>query len=162
MSTTPNSSGTFTTYSSTCVRRTVDVSPEQWKYKKRKDRSDCGDYRGIWRVAHFRQFFTENGGVFRLSITIIARPKGHSPRNSAAFARHDLQSTCCPSCADCKNSDELEFSPRVHKYMCFIDLQRTRNPVDRGLLRVVLARFGATEIMHPPVSRSHASSRAYG
>ena len=42
----------------------------------------------------------------RPASAIIARPKGYSPRNSAAFAPRDLQWTCCSSCADCKNSDE--------------------------------------------------------
>ena len=38
----------------------------------------------------------------------ISHPKGYSPRNSAAFAQHDRQSTSCSSLADCKKSDELE------------------------------------------------------
>ena len=51
-------------------------------------------------------------------------------------------------------------------YMCFIDLQNAYDSVDRELLWVVPARFGVCPRegvnRYPPVSRRHASSRAYG
>ena len=43
----------------------------------------------------------------------------------------------------------------VHMYMCFIDLQKAYDSVDRELLWVVLARFGVPEMMLAVVRQFH-------
>ena len=44
--------------------------------------------------------------------------------------------------------------------MCFIDLQKTYDPVDRELLWVVLARFGVPEKMLTIIRQFHEGMRA--
>ena len=46
--------------------------------------------------------------------------------------------------------------------MCFIDLQKAYDSVDRELLRVVLARFGVPEKILPVIRQFHESMRARG
>ena len=60
---------------------------------------------------------------------------------------------------------ELGRERKTPLYMCFIDLQKAYDSVDRELLWGVLARFGVpAEIIcsYPPLPRGHAGSRAYG
>ena len=95
------------------VWRTGNV-PQQWKdatikvLHEKKDRSDCNNYRGISLVAHSGKVLLKWS---RPASATTARSKGYSPKNSAAFAPRDQQWTCCSSCADRKNSDELGESP---------------------------------------------------
>ena len=45
--------------------------------------------------------------------------------------------------------------------MCFIDLQKAYDSVDRELLRVVLARFGVPEKMRTVIRQFHEGMRAW-
>ena len=50
---------------------------------------------------------------------------------------------------------ELERARRILPYMCFIDLQIAHDPIDRELLRVVLARLGVPEKIPAIVRQFH-------
>ena len=49
---------------------------------------------------------------------------------------------------------------RARRIMCFIDLQKAYDSVDRELLRVVLARFGVPEKMLTVIRQFHKGMRA--
>ena len=133
------------------VWRTGDAL-QQWKdttikvLHKKKGRSNCNNYRGFSLVAHSGKVLLK----MVASLLTTARPKGYSPRNSAAFAQHDQWSTCC-SCADCKNSDELEKSPRTCASSTF---RKHMTP------STVYARFGVPEKMLTVIRQFHEGMRA--
>ena len=121
---------------------------------KKNDRSDCNNYRGVSLVAHSGKVLLK---MVASCLATSTRPRGYSQQDSAVFAQHVRQSTCCSSCTDCKNSDERGKSPL---YMCFIDLEKAHGSVGRELLGVVLARFGAPEKMLTVIRQFHEGMRA--
>ena len=70
---------------------------------KRRIASDCNNYRGISLVAHASIVVSK---IVASRLSNYCEAWGIDLRNSAAFVPYDQQSTCCSSCADCKNSDE--------------------------------------------------------
>ena len=116
--------------------------PQQWKgaiimvLHKKKDRTECGNYRGISLIAY----------AHKILLKIIARrlseycqregilpeeKNGFRPNRSTTdrlFAIHPLQ--------------ELARKKRITLYICFIDLTKAYDSVDRAFLWTVLARFG--------------------
>ena len=55
---------------------------------------------------------------------------------------------------------ELGRARKIPLYMCFIDLQKAYDSVDRELLWVVLARFGVPEKMLTVIRQFHEGMRA--
>ena len=72
--------------------------PQQWKdamikvLHKKKDRSDCGNYRGIALVSHAGKVLLK---IVAHRLSGHSRPGEYSPRNSAVSDPGDRQSTCC-------------------------------------------------------------------
>ena len=56
---------------------------------------------------------------------------------------------------------ELGRASKIPLYMCFIDLQKAYDSVDRELLWVVLARFGVPEDMLTVIRQFHEGMRAH-
>ena len=54
---------------------------------------------------------------------------------------------------------ELERARKIPLYMCFIDLQKVYDSVDRELLWLVLARFGVPEKMLSVIRQFHEGMR---
>ena len=116
--------------------------PQQWKYAiimvlhKKKERTECRNYRGISLVAH----------AGRILLKIIARhlseycervrilPEEHSGfRPNRSTNRYEV----CDSSVAGAGAEERNFS-----HVCFIDLTKAYDSVDQTLLWTVLARFG--------------------
>ena len=55
---------------------------------------------------------------------------------------------------------ELGRARKIPMYMCFIDLQKAYDSVDRELLWVVLARFGVPDNMLTVIRQFHEGMRA--
>ena len=89
-------------------------APQKWKdaiikvIQKKKNCSDCNNYRGIVLVAHSGKEMLK---MFASPLSNYCEAGGYSQRNSEEFAQRARQSTCCSPCADCKNSDELGTPP---------------------------------------------------
>ena len=134
--------------------------PQQWKdaiimvLHKNKDRTECGNYRGISLVAH----------AGKLLLKIIARclseycervgilpeeQSGYRPNRSTTdmmFVIRRLQ--------------ELARKKRIPLYVCFIDLTKAYKSIDRTLLWTVLARFGVPQNMTSVIRQFHGGMRA--
>ena len=121
--------------------------PQQWKYAitmvlhKKKDRTECGNYRGISLVAHAGKILLKIIAC-RLSeycerVGILPKEQtGFRPNRSTTdvlFVIHRLQ--------------ELARKKRIPLYVCFIDLTKAYDSVDQTLLWTVLARFGVPQNM---------------
>ena len=116
--------------------------PQQWKdviimvLHKKKDRTECVHYRGISLIAHARKIllkfiarrlseYCERVGILR------EEQNGFRPNRSTTdmmFVIRPLQ--------------ELARKKRIPLYVCFIDLTKAYDSVDRTFLWTVLARFG--------------------
>jgi len=134
--------------------------PQQWKdatikvLHKKKDRSDCGNYRGIALVSHAGKVLLkivahrlsghcETGGI------LPEEQCGFRPGRSTVdmlFVMRRLQ--------------ELGRRRKIPLYMCFIDLQKAYDSVDRELLWKVLARIGVPETMIAVIRQFHDGMRA--
>ena len=134
--------------------------PQQWKYAiimvlhKKKDRTEYSNYRSISLVAH----------AGKILLKIIARhlseycehvgilpeePSGFRPNHSTTdmmFVVRRLQ--------------ELARKRHIPLYVCFIDLTKAYDSVDRILLWTVLACFGVPQNMISVNRQFHDGMRA--
>ena len=121
---------------------------------KKRDRTECGNYRGISLVAH----------VGKILLKIIARRLseycervGILPEEQSGFRPNrsttDMMFVIRPL-------QELARKKRISLYVCFIYLTKTYDSVDRTLLWTVLARFGVRQIMISVIRQFHDGMRA--
>ena len=106
------------------------------KSSEHKDRTECGNYRGISLVAHAGKVLRKVVAT-RLSADYEAR--NLLPEEQCGFSPH--RSTVDMMFA-VRMLQELGRKARVQLFLCFIDLQKAYDSVDRTLLWQVLARFG--------------------
>ena len=146
-------------------RRLLDIvvcifeGPQQWKYvimmvlHKKKDRTECGNYRGISLVAHAGKILL-NTIARRLSeycerVGILLEDQSGFRLNrfttDVVFVIRRLQ--------------ELARNKQIPLYVCFPDLTKAYNFVERTLLWTILATFDAPQNI-PSIPRWHASMRA--
>ena len=121
---------------------------------KKKDRTECGNYRGISLVAHASMVLVKIVAM-RLSAYCEARyllpeeQRGFRPHSSTTdmkFAVRRLQELGRKSC--------------VSLFLCFVDLQKIYDSVDRTFLWQVLARFGVPSQMIEVIHQFHDGMRA--
>ena len=136
--------------------------PQQWKdaiimvLHKRKDRTECGYYRGISLVAHdgniVLKILARRLSEYCERVGILPEEQsGFRPNRSTTdmiFVIHRLQ--------------ELARKKRIPLYVCFIDLTKTYDSVDRTLLRTVFARFGVPQNTISVIRQFHDDMRACG
>ena len=121
---------------------------------KKKDRTECGNYRGISLVAH----------AGKILLKIIARPLseycervGILPQEHSGFR---LNRSITDMMFVIRRLQELERKKRIPLYVCFTNLTKAYNSADRTLLWTVLARFGARKNMISVVRQFHDDIRA--
>ena len=134
--------------------------PQQWKYViirvlyKKKDRTECRNYRGISLIAH----------AGKILLKIIARRLGEyyervgiPPEEQSGF-RPNRSTTNMMFMI--RRLQELARKKRIPLYVCFIDLTKAYDSVGRTLLWTVLARFGVPQIMISVIRQFHDGMRA--
>ena len=120
---------------------------------KKKDRTECGNYRGISLVAH----------AGKIQLKIIARRLSDYCERVGILP--DEQSGFRPnhSTTDMmfviRRLQELARKKRISLYVCFIDLTKAYDSVDRTLLWTVLARFGVPQNMISVIRQFHDGMR---
>jgi len=134
--------------------------PQQWKdaiiktLHKKKDRTDCNNYRGISLVAH----------AGKVLLKIVA-----SRLSSYCETEHILPEEQCGfrparSTVDMlfvvRRLQQLGRQKKIPLYMCFIDLQKAYDSVDRELLWEVLTRLGVPTKMLTIIRNFHEGMRA--
>ena len=134
--------------------------PQQWKdavmivlYKK-GDKAECGNYRGISLVSH----------AGKLLLKMVARrlgayyeAKGLLPEGQCRF-RPDHSTTDIMFVV--RKLQENGWKAGVSLFMCFIDLQKAYDTVDRTLLWQVLTRIGVSPQMIAVIRQFHDGTRA--
>ena len=114
---------------------------QQWKdatikvLQKKKDRTECGNYRGISPVAQAGKILLE---IIFCCLRGYCKSVGILPEEQSGF-RPNHSTTDMMFVVH--RRQELARKKRILLYACFIDLTRAYDSVDRTLLWKVLARF---------------------
>ena len=141
------------------IRREGEVS-QQWKdaiimvLHKKKDRTECGDYRGISLVVHADKILLK---IFARHLSEYCGRVGILPEGQSGF-RPNRSTTDMMFVI--RRLQELARKKRIPLYVCFIDLTKAYDSVDRTLLWTVLARFGVPQIMISAIRQFHDGMRA--
>ena len=121
---------------------------------KKSDRSDCNNFRGISLVSHagkvLMKIVANRLSDFCEAQQILPEKQcGFRPARSTIdmlFVVHRLQ--------------ELGRQSKIPLYMCFVDLQKAYDSVDRELLWKVLARAGVPSVIIDVIRQFHDGMRA--
>ena len=150
-------------------RRLVDIVvriwgggevPQQWKdaiimvLHKEKDRTECGNYRGISLVAHAGRILLK---IIARRLSEYSERVGILPEEQSGF-RPNRSTTDMMFVI--RRLQDLARKKRIPLYVCFIDLTKAYDSVDRTLLWKVLARFGVPQNMISVIRHFHDGMRA--
>ena len=134
--------------------------PQQWKdaiimvLHKKKDRIECGNYRGISLIAHAGKILLK---IIARRLSEYCERVGIPPEEQSGF-RPNRSTTDIMFVI--RRLQELAREKRIPLYMCFIDLTKAYDSIDRTLLRTVLARFGVPQNMIAAISQFQDGMRA--
>ena len=124
-------------------------------YSTRKAKTECGNYRGISLVSH----------AGKVLLKVVARRLG-----AYCEAKVLLPEEQCGFRPDCSTTDMMFVVRRLQEvgrkagvflFMCFIDIQKAYDTVDRTLLWQVLTRIGVPPQMIAVIRQFHDGMRAY-
>ena len=134
--------------------------PQQWKdaiimvFHKKKDRTECGNYRGISLVAHAGKILLK---IIACRFSEYCERVGILPEEQSGFRPN--RSTTDMMFVN-RRLQELARKKRIPLYVCFIDLTKAYDSVDRTLLWTLLARFGVSQKMISVIRQFHDGMRA--
>ena len=122
---------------------------------KKKDRTECSNYRGISLVAHAGKVLLK---IVVTRLSAYCKARNLLPEEQCGFRPHrsttDMMFVV-------RRLQELGRKARVPLFLCFIDLQEAYDSVDRTLLWQVLARFGTPPQMIEVIRQFHDGMRAW-
>ena len=133
---------------------------QQWKYviimvlHKKKDRTECGNYRGISLVAHAGKILLK---IIARCLSEYCERVGILPEEKGGFRPN--RSTTDMMFVICR-FQELARKKRIPLYVCFIDLTKAYDSVDQTSLWTVLTRFGVPQNMISVIRQFHDGLRA--
>ena len=134
--------------------------PQRWRdavmklLHKKKDRTECGNYRGISFLAHAGKVLLK---IVATRLSAYCEARNLLPEEQCEFRPH--RSTTDMMFA-VRRLQELGRKARVPLFLCFTDLQKAYDSVDRTLLWQVLARFGTPPQMIEVIRQFHDGMRA--
>ena len=116
--------------------------PQQWKnavitvLHKKKDKTECGNYRGISLVSHVGKVLLK---VVGRRLSAYRGAKGLLPEEQCGFGPNRLTTDIM---FVVRRLQEIGRKAGMSLFRCFIDLQKAYDTVDRTLLWQVLTRIG--------------------
>ena len=120
---------------------------------KKKDRTECGNYRGISLVAHAGKVLLK---ITARRLSEYCERVGILPEEQSGF-RPNHSTTDVMFVI--RRLQELGRKKQIPPYVYFIDLTKAYDSVDRTLLWTVLARFGVPQIMISVIRQFHDGMR---
>ena len=144
--------GSFTVSTQSVTQKWKDATIKV--LHKKKDRTECGNYRGISLVAHADKVLFE---------VIAGLPSDYCERENI-LPEEQCGFTPQRSTVDMmfvvRRLQELARKKDTPLYLCFIDLTKAYDSVDRTLLWDVLARFGLPLRMPAVIRQFHDGMQA--
>ena len=134
--------------------------PQKWTdatievLHKEKDRTECGKYRGISLVAHASKVLLK---VIADRLSDYCERENILPEEQCGFRP---QRSTVDMMFVVRRLQELARKKDTPLYLCFIDLTKAYDSVDRTLLWNVLARFGVPPIMLAIIRQFHDGMQA--
>ena len=134
--------------------------PQQWKdavikvLHKKSDKTQCGNYRGISLVAHAGKVILK---VVAWRLSGYFEEKGFLPEEQCGFRPGRSTSDMVHVI---RRLQEMGRAANTPLYMCFVDLQKAYDSVDRTLLWKILARYGVPAKMISVIRQFHDGMRA--
>ena len=134
--------------------------PQRWRdavikvLHKKKDMAERGNHRGISLVAHAGKVLLK---IVATRLSAYCEARNLLPEEQCGFRPY--RSTTDMLFA-VRRLQELGRKARVPLFLCFIDLQKAYDSVDRTLLWQVFARFGTPPQMIEVIRRFHDGIRA--
>ena len=121
--------------------------PQQWKYAiimvlhTTKDRTECGNYRGISLIAHAGDILLN---ILARRLSEYCERVGILPEEQSGFRPNG---STTGTVFVIRRLHELARKKQIPLHLGFVDLTKTYDSVDRTLLGRVLARFGVSQNM---------------
>ena len=134
--------------------------PQQWKgavitvLHKKGDKTECGNYRGISLVSHAGKVLLK---VVARRLSVNCEAKGLLPEEQCGF-RPDLSTTDMMFVV--RRLQEVGRKAGVSLLMCFTNLQKAYDTVDRTFLWQILTRIGVPPQMIAVIRQLHDGMRA--
>ena len=134
--------------------------PQQWKdviimvLHKKKDRTECGNYRGISLVAHAGKILLR---IIARRLSEYCERVGILPEEQSGFRPNRCTTDMM---FVIRRLQELAWKKRMPLYACFIDLTKAYDSVDRTPLWTVLARFDMPQNMISVIRQFHDGMQA--
>ena len=116
---------------------------------KKKDRTECGNYRGISLVAHAGKILLK---IIARRLSEYCERVGIPPEEQSGF-RPNRSTTDMMFVI--RRLQEPARKKRIPLYVCFIDLTKAYDSVGRALLWTVLARFSVPQNMISVIRQFH-------
>ena len=129
--------------------------PQQWKdavitvLHKKGDKTECGNYRGIWVVSHAGKVLLK---VVTRRLGAYGEAKGLLPEEQCGF-RPDRSATDIMFVV--RRLQYIGRKAGVSLFMCFVDLQKRYDTVDRTLSWQVLTHIGVSLQMIAVIREFH-------
>ena len=121
---------------------------------QKKDRTKCGNYRGISLVAHAGKILLK---IIVCRLSEYCERMGFLPEEQNGFRSNHSATDIMFVIRRLK---KLARRKRIPMYLCFTDLTNAYHSVDRTLLWTVLARFGVPQNMISVIRQFHDGIRA--
>ena len=134
--------------------------PQEWKYAtikvlhKKKDRTECSNYRGLSLVAHAGKVLLK---IVANRLGDFCEEAGILPEEQCGFRP---QRSTTDMMFVVRRLQELGRTSNTSLEICFIDLAKVYDSVDRVLLWEILARFGVSPRMIKVIRMFHDGMRA--
>ena len=116
---------------------------------KKKDRTECGNYRGISLVAHAGKILLK---IIARRLSEYCERVGILPEEQSGF-RPNRSTTDMMFVI--RRLQELAWKKQIPLYVCSINLTKAYDSIDRTLLWTVLARFGVPQNMISVIRQFH-------
>ena len=134
--------------------------PQRWRdavilflYKKKDNRIECGNYRGISLMVHASKILLK---IVATRLSAYCEARNLLPVEECGFRPHRLTTDMMFAV---RRLQELGRKARVPLFLRFTDLQKAYDSVDRPLLWQVLARFGVPPQMIELIRQFHDGMR---
>ena len=134
--------------------------PQEWKNNtikvlhKKKDRTECSNYRGLSLVAYAGKVLLK---IVANRLGDFCEEAGILPEEQCGFRP---QRSTTDMMFVVRRLQELGRTSNTSLEICFIDLAKAYDSVDRVLLWEILARFGVPRRMIKVIRMSHDGMRA--
>ena len=121
---------------------------------KKSDRSDCNDFRGIPLVSHAGKVLLE---IVANRLSDFCEAQRIIPEEQCGFrpARSTIDMLFTV-----RRLQELDRQRKIPLYLCFVEIQKAYDSVDRELLWKVLTRAGVPSVMIDAIHQFHDGMRA--